>query len=161
MNIQLRFLGSATLTLALTGAAPASPPAMEASGACALITRGEASAALGAPVPAGMEKAMSLPLQGHAIAAEYCFYGSEVLVARFDLGSGAQMLFGQYRQSLASEPGYLSVDGIGDEAFAAKGQLAARKGRMGFIVDVGQARGGGTPELEAEKVLASHAIGRM
>jgi hypothetical protein len=45
--------------------------------------------------------------------------------------------------------------------FAAKGQLAARKGQTGFIVDVGQARGGGAPELEAEKVLASHAIGRM
>jgi hypothetical protein len=106
-------------------------------------------------------KAIPLAMQGHAVAAEYCFYGSEVLVARFDLGSGARTLFGQYRQSLASEPGYLSVDWIGDEAFAAKGQLAARKGQTGFIVDVGQARGGGAPELEAEKVLASHAIGRM
>jgi hypothetical protein len=161
MNVQLRFLGSATLTLALTGAAPQSPPAMAVSGACALITRAEAAAALGSPVPAGTEKVMSLPLQGHAIEAQYCFYGSEVLVARFELGSGAQTLFGQYRQSLASESGYQSVDGVGDEAFAAKGQLAARKGQTGFIVDVGQARGGGAPELEAEKVLASHAIGRM
>jgi hypothetical protein len=161
MNIQLRFLGSAALTLALSGAAPPSPPATEAPGACTLITRGEAAAALGAPVPAGTEKAMSLPMQGQAIEAQYCFYGSEVLVARFELGSGAEALFGQYRQSLASEPGYQSVDGVGDEAFAAKGQLATRKGQTGFIVDVGQARGGGAPELEAEKVLAGHAIGRM
>lgn len=104
---------------------------------------------------------MSLPMQGQAIEAQYCLYGSEVLVARFDLGSGAEALFGQYRKSLASEPGYQSVDGVGDEAFAAKGQLAARKGHPGFIVDVGQARRGGAPELAAEKVLASQAIGRM
>ena len=160
MNVRLRFLGSAALTLALTGAASQSR-ATEASGACALITRGEAAAALGASVPAGVEKVMSLPLQGHAIEAQYCFYGSEVLIAQFDLGSGAEALFGQYRKSLASEAGYQSVEGVGDEAFAAKGQLAVRKGQTGFIVDVGQARGGGAPELEAEKVLASHAIGRM
>jgi hypothetical protein len=161
MKIQLRFLGSAALALVLTGAAPRSDPEVTASGACGLITRQEAATALGAPVPAGMEKAMDLPMQGRAIKAQYCFYGSEVLVARFELGSGAQTLFGQYRQSLASESGYQSVDGVGDEAFAAKGQLAARRGQTGFIVDVGQARGGGAPELEAEKVLASHAIERM
>ena len=160
MNVQLRFLGSAALTLALTGAASQSR-ATEASGACALITRGEAAAALGAPVPAGVEKVMSLPLQGHAIEAQYCFYGSEVLVARFDLGSGAEALFGQYRQSLASEAGYQSVEGVGDEAFAAKGQLAARKGQTGFIVDVGQARGGGAPEVVGGWGRARHAIGRM
>ena len=137
MNTQIRFLGSAALTLALTGAAPQSPPAMEASGACALITRAEAAAALGAPVPAGTEKAMTLPMQGHAIAAEYCFYGSEVLVARFDLGSGAQTLFGQYRQSLASEAGYLSVNGIGgvphaeEEPEDADGEQARQDGRPG------------------------------
>jgi hypothetical protein len=160
MNVQLRFLGSAAVTLALTGAAP-QPPPMAVSGACALITRGEAAAALGSPVPAGTEKVMSLPMQGQAIEAQYCLYGSEVLVARFDLGSGAEGLFDQYRKSLASEPGYQSVDGVGDEAFAAKGQLAARKGHTGLIVDVGQARGGGAPELDAEKVLANLAIGRM
>src|SRR4029079_2996400 len=106
-------------------------------------------------------KAMSLPMQGQAIQAQYCLYGSEVLVARFDLGSACEALCGQYRKSLASGSDYQSVDKVGDEAFAAKGQLAARKGHTGLIVDVGQARGGGAPELEAEKVLAGLAIGRM
>ncbi len=161
MNVQPRLLVSAVVMLALTGAAPPSPPDAGASGACALITRAEAAAALGAPVPDGMEKAMDVPIQGHTVQAQYCFYGSEVLVARFELGGGAEAVFGQYRQSLASESGYQSVTGVGDEAFAAKGQLAARKGQTGFIVDVGQARGGGAPELEAEKGLAKQAIGRM
>jgi hypothetical protein len=49
----------------------------------------------------------------------------------------------------------------GDEAFGTKGQLAARKGQTGLIVDVGQARGGGATELEAEKALTPHALDRM
>jgi uncharacterized protein (DUF779 family) len=48
-----------------------------------------------------------------------------------------------------------------DEAFVAKGQLAARKGHTGLIVDVGQARGGGPGEVAAEKTLAAHALGRI
>jgi hypothetical protein len=60
-----------------------------------------------------------------------------------------------------STTGRAEAGGQGSIRDAAKGQLAARKGHTGFIVDVGQARSGGAPELEAEKVLASHAIGRM
>jgi hypothetical protein len=53
------------------------------------------------------------------------------------------------------------VAGVGDEAFAAKGQLAVRKGQTGLIIDVGQARGGGDKELQAEKTLAVLALGRL
>ena len=130
-------------------------------GACSLVTREEASTALGAPVPAGSEKAMKLPLQGATIDAQYCFYGSEVIVARFELGANAPATFGQYRRSLATEEGYRSLDGVGDEAFIAKGQLAARRGQTGLIIDVGQARGGGAKEEAAEKTLALGAIARM
>jgi hypothetical protein len=160
MNGQARLLGSTVLTLALTGA-PQTSRATGAPGACGLITRAEAAAAVGRPVPAGTEKTMSVPLQGQAVEAQYCLYGSEVVIARFELGTGAEALFRQYRESLAAEDGYQSVDGVGDEAFAAKGQLAIRKGHTGLIVDVGQARGGGKPELDAEKGLAKRAVGRM
>ena len=161
MNVHVRILGSVVLTLALAGAAPQPPRAGAVPGACGLITRAEAAAALGAPVPAGVETVMEVPMQGQAVEAQYCLFGSEVLIARFELGSGAEALFDRYRQSLASESGYQSVAGVGDEAFAAKGQLAARTGHTGLIVDVGQARGGGAPELEAEKGLAKRAVGRM
>jgi hypothetical protein len=78
-----------------------------------------------------------------------------------ELGSGAQALFGQYRQSLVSESDYQNVTGLGDEAFAAKGQLTVRKGQTGLIIDVGQNRGGGAKELQAEKTLATLALGRL
>ncbi|MBA3260638.1 MAG: hypothetical protein H0T68_14380 [Gemmatimonadales bacterium] len=104
---------------------------------------------------------MDVPMEGGSIKAQYCFYGPEVVVARFELGSSAQTVFGQYRQSLASQPGYQTVNDVGDEAFVAKGQLAVRKGQTGLIIDVGQARGGGATELEAEKTLGAHALGRI
>lgn len=161
MKLIYRFLGSAALVLGLTGAVRRSHDAAAVSGACGLITRQEAATALGTPVPAGTEKEIDVPMQGGSIKMQYCFYGSEVGVARFELGNGAQSLFAQYRQSLASESGYQNVNGIGDEAFAAKGQLAVRKGRTGLILDVGQARGGGPKELQAEKALAVLALDRM
>jgi hypothetical protein len=161
MGIDPRVLGFAALVLGLTGAGRADHDAATVWGACNLVTREEAATALGEPVPAGAEKAMNLPMEGASIEAQYCFYGTEVLVARFELGNGAQAVFGQYRQSLASEPGYQRVDGVGDEAFIAKGQLAARKGQTGLIIDVGQARGGGAKEAEAEKALAAQALGRI
>lgn len=161
MTTPVRLLGSAVFVLGLTGAVPGSPHAKARSGACGLITREEAATALGAAVPAGAEKAMDIPMQGHSVKAQYCFYGTEVAIARFELGSGAQSLFGQYRQSLASESDYEAVKGVGDEAFVAKGQLVVRKGQTGLIIDVGQARGGGPREVAAEKTLAAHAVGRI
>ena len=101
---------------------------------------------------------------GTPVKMEACFFGSEVMVARYTLGTGAPELFSRYRQSLAAAPaisGYENVTDLGDEAFVAKGQLAIRKGQTGLIVDVGQARGGGPKELKAEKALAALAIGRL
>ena len=164
MKLHPKFLGSAALVLGLTGAVRGSHEAATVSGVCGLITRQEAATALGAPVPAGTEKAMDVPMPGGLIKWQACFYGTEVSVGRYELGSGAPQLFGKYRQSLASQPdltGYQNVNGIGDEAFAAKGQLAVRKGQTGLIIDVGQARGGGAKELQAEKTLAALAVGRL
>ena len=104
---------------------------------------------------------MSVPLGSAIVKMDVCLFGSEVLVARYDLGSGAQAFFAKYRQSLAKSDGYQSVDDVGDEAFAAKGQLYVRKGQVGVNVDVGQARGGGAKELKAEKGLAILALGRL
>lgn len=159
MTIDLTLLGSAALVLGLTAAAPVSPDPV--AGACELITREEAATALGVAVPAGTEQAMDLPMQGATIKWRYGFYGSEVLVARMELGSGGASLFGKYRQSLAAQSGYQNVTGVGDEAFAAKGQLAVRKGAVGLIIDVGQNRGGGPKELQAERSLATLALGRI
>ena len=144
--------------LALTGALvePAAAPDV-----CALITRAEAAAALGAPVPAGVGKAMPWVVDGRSLPADYCLYGAEVIVARVALGPNAVALFGRYRNSLATRSDYGSVPGLGDEAFTAKGQLAVRRGTVGLIVDVGQARGGGTAERVAEKQLAQDALRRF
>jgi hypothetical protein len=130
--------------------------------ACGLITRQEAAAALGAAVPAGAEKAMTMPLKGgSSIKTQSCFFGTEVSVTRFELGASASTLFGQYRQSLMSTDDYQNVKGIGDEAFMAKGQIAVRKGQTGLIIDVGQNRGGGAAEVRKEKGLATLAVGRL
>jgi hypothetical protein len=130
-------------------------------GACSLITQQEAAKALGKAVPVGNETAMSLPLQGRSVKAEMCFYGTEVSIARYALGNTAPSYFAQYRQSLSARDDYQDVKGLGDEAFAAKGQLTIRKGETQLIVDVGQARGGGAKELEAEKALAVLAVSRL
>lgn len=151
-------LHAAILFLAVVVPA-AKPPAP---GVCALITRQEAAAALGAKVPAGSAMAWDFPVeQGRSMKANSCFYGTEVVVTRIELGASAPRLFGQYRQSLTAKSDYQNVKGVGDEAFIAKGQLAIRKGQTGFIVDVGQARGGGAAELQKEKGLGVLAVGRM
>ncbi|MEO5818812.1 MAG: hypothetical protein ABIT20_26320 [Gemmatimonadaceae bacterium] len=144
--------------LVLTGAVvePARAP-----DACALVTRAEAAAALGAPVPVGVPKAMPWVVDGHSLPADYCFYGPEVIVARVALGPNAAALFSRYRSSLAAKDDYGAVTGVGDEAFTAKGQLAVRRGTVGLIVDVGQARGGGAAERAAEKQLAQDALHRF
>jgi hypothetical protein len=151
-------IGTTALALAVVGAASA--PRSAVSGVCGLITRQEAAAALGAAVPAGAEKVWDFAVKGGSIKAQSCFYGTEVSITRFALGSDASGLFSGYRQSLASKSDYKNVTGVGDEAFLAKGQLAVRKGQSGFIVDVGQARGGDAKELNAEKALATLALGR-
>ena len=153
-------LGLFGLALGLSASAAFTHGVAGSPNVCALITRAEAAAALGAAVPAGSEKVFDMPVQGGSIKARACFYGSEVLVARYDLGGTAPKLFGEYRKSLESKDDYLNVKGVGDEAFRAKGQLALRKGQSGFIVDVGQARGGGAKELAAETKLALLALGR-
>lgn len=160
-----RVLWSATvLMVGLTWPVRAALDASLAAGVCDLVTRQEAAAALGAAVPAGTAKNMDLPMLDTTIKVEACFFGGEVMVARYALGSGAPEIFSKYRQSLAAQPaisGYENVTGLGDEAFVAKGQLAIRKGQTGLIVDVGQARGGGPRELKAEQALAALAIGRL
>ena len=167
MKLHSTFLVSAALVLGLTGAVRGSYDAAPVSGACGLITRQEAATAFGAPVPAGAEKSIEVPMKGGSpIKTQSCLYGSAVVVARYELGSGAQALFGQYRQSLASQPDstdYQNVNGIGDEAFAGKGQLMVRKGQTGLLISVGDRRGvrGGAKELQAEKTLAALALGRM
>ncbi len=160
-------LSPAILALALILAGPTGlianvEPPTAAKGACSLITRQEAAAALGAAVPVGAEKLADVPLKGGgSIKAQYCFYGSEVVLARFVLGPSAKALFNDYRKSLASEDDYRAQAGIGDEAFRAKGQIAIRKGQQGVIIDVGQNRGGGAAELKKERSLALLAVARM
>jgi hypothetical protein len=144
--------------LALTGAVVEPGAAPEV---CALVTRAEAAAALGAPVPAGVSKAMPWIVDGRSLPADYCFYGAEVIVARVALGPDAAALFSRYRSSVATREDYGPVAGLADEAFTAKGQLAVRRGTVGLIVDVGQARGGGPAEQAAEKRLAQEALRRF
>ena len=159
MNFKPAIIFLAAIVPVVSGSSRA--PSAGVSTACGLITRAEATAALGAAVPAGSEKVVDVPLGGRSVKAMYCFYGTEVIIARFDLGSSASSLFTQYRQSLTSKDDYQTLSGVGDDAFHAKGQIAFRKGQTGLIVDVGQARGGGAKELAAEKKLALLAIGRM
>ena len=169
MTRHSNFPVATVLMLALTGALLRSHNAAAASGACGLITRQEAATAFGAPVPAGAEKTMDFPLRGGPmIKMQSCLYGSGVVVARYELGSGAQTLFGKYRQEFASQPGasdYQNVTGIGDEAFSAKGQLMIRKGQTGLLVGISagdrQNSRVAAKELQAEKSLAVLALGRL
>lgn len=191
MNIKMRILGTTLLAVAMAGTAcggsdnggstqaggasgaggssvpattaPTTTPApVGGSGACSLITQDEATAALGTPVPTGSETTASIPVEGMgSIEAKYCMYGSEVALARFDLGSAGESLFAQYKQSLTSESDFEEVSGVGDEAFFAKGQLAVRQGDTGLIVDVGQNTGSIPGEQEKEKSLAMAALGRL
>jgi hypothetical protein len=168
MKRHSKCLVCAVILLCLIGAVPGSDLSATASGACGLITQQEAATAFGAAVPAGSEKPMSFPVEGALIKAQSCFYGSGVVVARYELGSGAQALFGRYRQEFASKSDstdYQAVSGVGDEAFTAKGQLHVRKGQMGLLVGVtlGDRQNVriAAKALQTEKTLAALALGRM
>lgn len=128
---------------------------------CSLITREEAAAALGSAVPAGRRQELEMPMPGRTGHAEICFYGTEVRVIRFPIGSDAASLFAQYRTEQAERnDGVTALTGIGDEAFHSGGQITFRKGQTAFSVDVGQNRGGGARELAAEKRLALLVLSR-
>jgi hypothetical protein len=184
MQHQFRPFGLAALMLALTSTAAqaaenggarvdppvasSSPPASAhaygdgAEGACDLVTRAEAAKAIGAAVPAGVERNMVVPVHGaEGLKAQYCQFGPELLLARFALGSGGRSTFSKYRKSLGTAAGYREVSGVGDEAFTAKGRLNVRRGSTGLIIDVGQHGGAASRELAAEKALASMALGRL
>lgn len=130
--------------------------------ACDLVTRGEASRTLGATVPSGVEKTMTLAVRGAgALRAQYCLFGSDLILGRVALGSSGRVTFGQYRRSLAGTAGFHDVSGIGDEAFTARGQLNVRRGNTTLIIDVGQNHGAVPNELTAERSLAAMAIPRL
>ncbi len=129
---------------------------------CDLITRAEAAAASGGAVPAGKAQVMDLPAPGRTVHTEICMYGSKVMVSRVTLGTGAAAFFHQYQQDRAHKYNDMqSVPGVGDEAFAAGGQLTVRKGGIAVEVDVNENLGGGAPERAAEKRLALLALGRL
>ena len=156
---------SATAPAALPSAAPAAAsPAYGdgAEGACDLVTRAEAAKVVGAAVPAGVERNLAVPVHGAGqLKAQFCQFGTDVLLARFALGFGGRSTFSKYRKSLGTAAGYRDVAGVGDEAFTAKGRLNVRRGSTGLIIDVGQNRGRVSSELAAEKALASMALGRL
>ena len=91
-----------------------------------------------------------------------------MVVARYDLGSGARALFDKYRQEFAGKPSSTdcqNVDDVGDEAFGAKGQLMIRKGQVGLLIGVTlgdrQNVRVAAKALQTEKALAALALGRM
>jgi hypothetical protein len=154
--------GSGSSSAPVTTPPPTTPAQVSGSGACALVTQQEAGSVLGTSVPVGRNINASLPINGvGSIETQTCLYGSEVLVARFDLGNAGASLFAQYRQSLTSGSDFQEVSGVGDEAFFAKGQLAVRQGNIGLIIDVGQNTGSIPGEQEKEKSLALAALARL
>jgi hypothetical protein len=169
MAARHNFVAAAAVVLGSVGAVSGIGTAAAVPGACGLITQQEAATAFGAPVPAGAETAMDLPVaDGPRIRMQSCLFGSGVVVARYELGSGAPALFGKYRQEYASHAGasdYQNVTGIGDEAFSAKGQLMIRKGQTGLLVGVsggdGQNVRVAAKHLQAEKALAAAALNRL
>jgi hypothetical protein len=142
-------------------ASATAPVVVTGSGPCSLVTQDEAAQVVGSPVPPSTERSVSFPVNGASIKEQVCLFGSDVLIARFALGSAASDLFHQDRDSLASASDFEQVSGVGDEAFFAKGQLALRLGDTGLIVDVGQNTGQTSDEQEKEKALAAIALGRL
>ncbi|MEO8564213.1 MAG: hypothetical protein ABI601_19185 [bacterium] len=130
-------------------------------GACGLVTRAEASRVISGTLPAGVEKSATLAVRGAgAVRAQYCLYGSDLVLGRLALGSSGRTTFEQYRKSLSGTVGFHDVTGIGDEAFTARGQLTVRHGNTTLIIDVGQSHA--VPnELTAERSLAAMAIPRL
>jgi hypothetical protein len=130
-------------------------------GACDLVTRAEASRVVGWSLPAGVEKSMTVSVRGAgALRAQYCLFGSELVMGRVALGSSGRATFGQYRRSLAGTAGFHDVTGIGDEAFTARGQLNIRRGNTTLIIDVGQSHAM-TDDLAAERSLGAMALPRL
>jgi hypothetical protein len=161
-----RILQFSALVLASAVASHSSQAAARL-GACELITPQEATSALGAPVPAGIEKPMDFA-PGTPIKGEACIFGSALVVARYQLGTAAPELFDKYRQEFAataSASDYQTVSGVGDEAFTAKGQLMVRKGQTGLLVGVSlgdrQNSRIALQQLQSAKRLAALALGRM
>lgn len=183
MNARLGMIATASLLLGLapslarasgsdidatnTTSHPDVPPAValgdgSESMPCALVTRAEAARALGAPVPVGTEKQIDVPLAGGArVRTQFCFYGPDVVIGRYALGSSGRATFGRHRRALAAEPGFQAVVGVGDEAFAARGRLNVRRGNTGIVIDVAQPRGTSPREAAAERSLATMAVARM
>lgn len=183
MKARFGIIATATLALALAPSAaraseaaargtdpaalPDAPPATalgddSESMPCALVTRAEAARALGAPVPAGTERQLDLPLAGGTrVRTQFCFYGPDVVIGRYALGSRGRATFGRHRRALAAEPGFRAVVGVGDEAFAARGRLNVRRGNTGIVIDVAQPRGTTPREAAAERSLAAMAVARM
>lgn len=127
--------------------------------ACALITRDEAGAARGIPVPEGKERTDLNPFGPGA--SSYCAYGGEVSIFWADLGNGAANTFAQYRTAKNSESDYQELSGMGDEAFVAGANLTIRVGSSALVINVGQNTNTVANHLEKEKGLAVIALGRL
>ena len=137
------------------------PVVIMGSGPCSLVTQDEAAEVYGSPVPASTERSFSFPVGDASLDEQVCMFGSEVLLARIDMGSAASTLFAQYKASLQGESDFEEVSGVGEEAFFAKGQLNVRQGNTGLIVDIGQNTGSVPGEQDKEKALAAIALGRL
>ena len=143
-----------------------SPPALAtSSGACKYVTTSQASELAGSAVKAGTARSLS---QG-PVTFSFCTYtfdpGSSpgVNVAVGDLAGKGPEYFAQFRAQQESSSYYTVVDGVGDEAFFANGNLNIRKGNTGLILFVG--RSSGLPRnlagLSDEKALASLVLAQL
>ena len=147
----------------VTATRPPVAPAWEPT-ACALVTRDEAAKAWGADLPAGVERAIPVPVPGgRTVTTDLCMYGSAVAVSRTPLGSDAKHFFALLRQDNQATKGddLISVAGLGDEAFYGLGKLTIRKGSTLLEVSVAQKAGYGSRELAIAKRLGSLALSRL
>lgn len=147
-------------------ASVSSPPVVAAGrGACKYLTTTQASRLAGSAVKPGVVQSLS---QG-PVTFSLCTYTFDpgnspgVNVAVADLAGKGPAYFAQFRAQQQSSSYYKVVNGVGDEAFFANGNLNIRKGNTGLILFVG--RNSGYPRnlagLPDEKTLAAVVLDQM
>lgn len=144
---------------------PSSPVVARGSGACKYVTTAQASSLAGSAVKPGVVRSLS---KG-PVTFSFCTYTFDpgnspgVNVAVADLAGQGPTYFAQFRTQQQSSSYYKVVDGVGDEAFFANGNLNVRKGNTGLILFVGRDSGyprnvAGIPD---EKALAALVLDQL
>ncbi|HVA36067.1 MAG TPA: hypothetical protein VNJ51_00485 [Candidatus Dormibacteraeota bacterium] len=141
------------LAACCTGVAIASPK----TNPCELITRADASKALGVPARPGIAYSASATPNGPKIG---CVYFSPVGVVRVGFQTGGRAAYDASRKN--AQPGETDLSGIGDAAYFIHSSIIAIKGTFMYVVTL-TFQGQGEPPSADHRLttLAKKAASRL